>query len=146
MSDSMELVEERELERACENSVSEYIPEETSEQSAKKKPKGDEKRKVTDYFIVENDAKSKNKNDKQGKCTLCKTKSVIIKMKNCGTSSLRRHLQFKHVNIYNEFLGNPKQKETPLEIEEASNSSATGSTIASWLSGGKTSSIGFEQV
>ncbi|CAH1967910.1 unnamed protein product [Acanthoscelides obtectus] len=51
-------------------------------------------------------------------------------MKNCGTSSLRRHLQAKHTRVYENIFG----KSSPPKSEaEASASSNRRSTITNWL-------------
>lgn len=136
ISNSSEIME-------SETSGSEYVLEENTSQSeaedrdllqepTHKQPKTNGKKKVTDYFTVEQDPKSTKKTDKQGKCTLCITKPTVLKMKNCGTSSLKRHLQFKHTKIYEQTFGKLEHS-----TSRASSSAKTNkeSAILSWLSG-----------
>ena len=100
-----------------------------------KKNKNEEKKKIIDYFTVEPDPKSKKKADKQAICTLCTAKHTVLKMKNCGTSSLRRHMQAKHIKVYHTFYGNtePEPSTSRTSSKESKNKDAS-STIFSWLS------------
>lgn len=127
-----------------QSSGSEYVPEEIneiipcsdseeeSEQSkllqepAPKKSRSIEK-KITDFFTIEHDPKSMKKTDKIGICTQCQIKRTVLKMKNCGTSSLKRHLQSKHIKVYEKFFGNTEQS-------TSSASTSKAGTVSSWLS------------
>lgn len=86
--------------------------------------------KIKDYFIIEQDPKSKKNTDKQGKCTLCVVKNTVLKMKNCGTSSLRRHLQAKHTRVYENIFG---RSSPPNSEAKSSAGSNRRSTITNWL-------------
>ncbi|CAH1954524.1 unnamed protein product [Acanthoscelides obtectus] len=118
-------------------------PEEESAGSVPPKGKRVNKtNKIKDYFIIEQDPKSKKTTDKQGKCTLCVVKNTVLKMKNCGTSSLRRHLQAKHTRVYENIFG----KSSPPKSEaEASASSNRRSTITNWLEKTTSCSENFQQ-
>ncbi|CAH2005123.1 unnamed protein product [Acanthoscelides obtectus] len=116
--------------------VSESDDTEPEEESAGSVPpkgkrvKANKTNKIKDYFIIEQDSKSKKTTDKQGKCTLCVVKNTVLKMKNCGTSSLRRHLQAKHTRVYENIFG----RSSPTKSEaEASARSNRRSTITNWL-------------
>ncbi|KAL1505189.1 hypothetical protein ABEB36_004810 [Hypothenemus hampei] len=100
------------------------------QEPTQRKRKKVQKKKVTDYFCVEQDPTSQKKTDKQGKCTLCTTKNIILKMKNCGTSSLRRHLQSQHSTVFKENFESEKAS-----ISTESESSSRNDSILGWLSG-----------
>lgn len=93
-NDSMSNLSGTETEPFGKSELEERIPEqsETVQELAHKKTK------FTNYF--EHDPRSTKKTDKQAKCTLRTTKSTVLKMKNYGTSSLKRHLHYKHKNIF----------------------------------------------
>lgn len=87
-------------------------------------------KKITDCFIIEQDPKSNKNTDKQGKCTLCTAKNTVLKMKNCGTSSLRRHLQAKHTRVYEKNFG---RSSPPNSEANSSAGSNRRSTISNWF-------------
>ncbi|CAH2020831.1 unnamed protein product [Acanthoscelides obtectus] len=63
-------------------------------------------------------------------------------MKNCGTSSLRRHLQAKHTRVYENIFG---RSSPPKSEAEASASSNRRSTITNWLEKTTSCSENFQQ-
>ncbi|CAH1114784.1 unnamed protein product [Psylliodes chrysocephalus] len=77
--------------------------------------------KVSNFFKI---SQGQRKTDKTAVCTLCTSKSTILKMKNGATTSLKRHLQNKHKDSYEKAF--PQEK----RFNPNPNSS---SSVMSWL-------------
>lgn len=91
------------------------------------------RKKFCDFFEIEVDTSTngKNKNDKLAKCIPCfqkHNKSVYLKMKNSGTSGLKRHLKAKHGTLFDkEFSqGGPDRS-------KVSSGSTTSTSILDWI-------------
>lgn len=92
-----------------------------------------EKKKFCDFFEIERDINGKNKNDKLAKCIPCfqkHSKSVYLKMKNSGTSGLKRHLEAKHGTLFDKEFCQEKPDRSKVQC---SASSGSGSTILDWI-------------
>lgn len=93
------------------------------------------RKKFCDFFEIQVDTstKGKHKNDKLAKCIPCfqKHKSVYLKMKNSGTSGLKRHLKAKHGTLFNKEFS---QEESDRSKVQCSGSASSGSTtVLDWI-------------
>lgn len=94
------------------------------------------RKKFCDFFEIEvgTSTSGKNKNDKLAKCLPCfqkHNKSVYLKMKNSGTSGLKRHLKAKHGTLFDKEFS---QGEPDRSKVQCSASTGSGSnSILDWI-------------
>ena len=95
-----------------------------------------DRKKFCDFFEIKVDTSTnrKNKNDKLAKYMPCfqkRNKIVYLKMKNSGTSGLKRHLKAKHGSLFDKEFS---QEETNQSKVQCSALNGSGSTsILEWI-------------
>lgn len=95
------------------------------------------RKKFCDFFEIEVDTStnSKNKNDKLAKCIPCfqkHNKSVFLKMKNSGTSGLKRHLKAKHGMLFDKEFSQGVPDRSKFQCS-ASSESGRSNSILDWM-------------
>lgn len=106
------------------------------------------KRQVKDFFHVGGEQKQKNNDDKIAKCIPCFEKfgkSVYLKMKNAGTSGLKRHLKAKHKVLFDKEFSQEgssssteirclsQNSQAPCTSWNSARSDGSGSGILAWV-------------
>lgn len=113
-------------------------PEEHYQHSSRSGDQGLKSKKFCAFFEINTDKSSTKKNDKVAKCLPCYEqfrKIVYLKMKNAGTSGLKRHLKSKHEKLFNnEFPHeNFKTVTSTSPTPSTSDASLSQSTVLNWL-------------
>lgn len=96
------------------------------------------RKKFCDFFEIKVDANTngKNKNDKLAKCIPCfqkHNKSVYLKMKNSGTSGLKRHLKAKHEALFDKEFSQGEPDRSKVQCSAATSSGCGSTRILDWI-------------